>query len=438
MVKFISLGTNCCIGWQIKKFIDQPRFGFEWNRVYSLKKATDIYREIIDNSPKEKILSFLDNLTFVKESDKFPDFDSDHLGNVLIYKNNDFGLYHDFYPNITLDQVKDKYYKRLIRIKEYFNELLVFIRFEEKKNKVQENLNILSEFNQYLHSKKIYHKIIYITPVEINASDIEIVNYNPKEYTDWKYDFIDWEYILGIKRYRQYLNQDLRTDIDKELSDPVIILMMHKIKHLGFSECKIWKSKNDFMIKLKGDGDYSCLNDYCVIVNDTIVSEKKSIDIRFFDINNYCDIIIKYIPDTFTQSNIEISNEMYSYVARMSKGYKKISIYGRNYYHFAAFLEKNNSEVKGFTPCKLTLGYGGSLLNHQYDLLNDCDLLIISPGRQGCKFINEIKCKNVILISCNENRNGIWNYNIISMKKFNMFPGTGFNETVYELTYNRI
>lgn len=460
MVKFISLGSNCSVGYQIKKYLNQERFGFEWNRIYNLQKIIDIYKFIIIN--KNIDLSFFDDLQFIKTSNDFPDFDNPNETTSFIYKNNHIGFYHDFYGNINEENIlnnnihfiKEKYTKRLLRILNYIQkELIVFIHLQQNN---KNNFEILKDFSIFLQDNNIYHHIIYITPYEINKEYQFITNYTYHKTNDWKIDDFQWETVFMLKQYRNFIAQDLKTNIDFSLPQPDLYHLLVNIQKLNlFHQCKIWKSNfnNKFLIKFNHH-NLNQLNDIikqntlfnnCIVYNHneenkkgyTCLTPTENIEIVFTYIPTNSTIIFNHLPDAFTQSNIPIANELYTYISDISNN-KKIITYGRNCHHINEFIKKkyHDIDIFGYTPCPIVLQCISGNDYHLYNniqQLNNAELLILSPGRNGFKDFDNLTVNEIIYVSCNNIsfQKDIKNkYKIVNQKRFELFPNTDYYETV--------
>jgi len=369
MTIYISLGKDCSVGWNIKKFIGQKYLPFDYLRIYDIEWVLEWIMRGMD------LEDFFEGITFERESDKFGK-------NARIHKTQRLGFFHDFYPGTTLEEVKEKYQRRIDRLKEILTqpslEYIHFIRNgTEPKN--------WKKFKEY-----------FKVPCKFT-----VVNWKNKE--DWRIPDKPWGDIFGITHYRNFVEQDTRANADTTLWRHELIEYYEKIKEPG---------------------------NYKMYLSDSGVTQLETIIHNYTRLYPYKEIKINVTPGGFAQSNIPIANELYTFVANYVKGKDLVSIYGRNSHHYLSFISDLVGECRGYNPCPICVKDSNNsvMLSKNPELEG---LGIISPGRQGLKF--EVKLKEYLYISCNEKTaiRDLKGKNYKEIKKFNLFPGTGYTEIVF-------
>jgi len=204
-MEFISLGSTCSVTYQLQQLnLRQHAYPFDWLRVESLDDVT--------LTLKHNFADFVTSCQKTSESDKFPISTDDQFPvknekkqNSLIMKNNyHMKLYHDFDDKTTIEEVNEKYQRRIDRlilaIKEKKN--LCFVRDELKPNKltdkmINEFINELNNINPFIEVKMI---IILHNPknqhIKLQSTEnITIVN-DTNEFGDWIRPNVDWQTIF--------------------------------------------------------------------------------------------------------------------------------------------------------------------------------------------------------------------------------------------------
>lgn len=377
MTIYVSLGKDCSVGWNIKQLIGQKYLPFDFLRIYDIEWVLEWITHGMD------IEEFFEGIKFERESDKFGD-------NSRIYKTQRLGFFHDFYPGITLEEVKEKYQRRINRLKDILTapqlEYIHFIRNgTEPKN--------LKKFKEFL---KVPYKFT-------------IINWKNKE--DWRIPDKPWGDVFGITHYRNFIEQDTRIEADTTLWCPELIDAYKSIKQPG--NYKMYHSDDGVMI--------AQLNPRKIIHNYTRLYPFK-------------EITIYVSPGGFAQSNIQAANELYTFVANFVAGKELVTIYGRNSHHYLAFISDLVRKCKGYNPCPICVNDSDNsvLLTKGRSICPELEGFgIISPGRQGLKF--EVNLKEYLYISCNEKTalRDLKNKNFKKIKEFNLFPGTRYIEEVF-------
>lgn len=377
MTIYVSLGKDCSVGWNIKEYIGQKYLPFDFVRIYDIEW---ILEWIIHGMDLEE---FFEGIEFIRESDKF---------NSRIYKTSRLGFFHDFYSEITMEEVKDKYKRRIERLKTIISEpQLEYIHFIRNgippKN--------LKKFEEFLKTKEIPYKFT-------------ITNWKNKE--DWKIRDKPWSDIFGLTHYRNFVEQATDSKIDTTLWRYELIEYFEKIKN-NSGNYKMYYDDNSRGVMVAQINPYQITHYYT----------------RLYPLR---EIEIKVSPGGFAQSNIPIANELYTFVANYVKGKELVTIYGRNSHHFIAFMSDLVKECKGYSPCPICVKDS----NNSVILSSSPELEgfgIISPGRQGLKF--EVKLKEYLYISCSEKTaiRDLYGKNYKKIKEFNLFPGTKYTEQVF-------
>jgi hypothetical protein len=377
MTIFVSLGKDCSVGWNIKQLIGQKYMPFDFLRISDVEWVLDWIMHGMDFE------EFFKGLEFSRESDKFGE-------KSRIHKTPNLGFFHDFYPGVTLEDVREKYKRRIDRLKKIFTEpQMEYIHFvrngSEPKN--------LKKFKAFLKAREIPYKFTII---------------NWKDNKDWRIPDKPWGDVFELTHYRNFVEQSTDAKVDTTLWRPELIEEFERIRG-NPGNYKMYVSDNGVMV--------AQINPYQITHHYT----------RLFP---YKEIKIKVSPGGFAQSNISIANELYTFVANMVKGKELVTIYGRNSHHYLSFIEDLVKECRGYNPCPICVKDS----NNTVILSKNPDLEgfgIISPGRQGLKF--EVKLKEYLYISCNDSTamRDLKGKNYTKIREFNLFPGTGFTEQVF-------
>lgn len=377
MTIYISLGKDCSVGWNIKNLINQPRYPFDFLRIYSIEWVLEW---IMNGMSVEE---FFEGLRFERKSEKFE-------VNGEIYKTDNLGFFHDFKDSISLEEVKQKYERRINRLKVALTqpkyEYIHFIRNGiEPKN--------LKKFKKWLSCRQV-------------PSIFTIVNW--KDPQDWKLSSKPWSDIFGLTHYRNFVEQSTDAPANTTLWRPELIEAYEKITMPG--NYKMYVGEKEVMI--------AQINPYTIEHNYT----------RLYP---YKEIKIKVSPGGFAQSNIQIANELYTFVANYVSGKELVSIYGRNSHHYLEFIKDLVKETKAYNPCKICVEDSENSVVLSNTEIKLSGFGIISPGRQGLKF--EIKLDEYLYISCNEKTamRDLVGKRYKKVKEFNLFPGTQYVEQVY-------
>jgi hypothetical protein len=180
---YISLGPTCSVAYQLQKLEKKKEsLPFDWIRCPNIKDV--IY--LIENNFK----GFLDEISFVRNDTKFPIIkDSEIFDEVAdketkVYRNEklNIGFFHDFKNGITLEEVREKYNRRIKRFYETIQEKCIFFRddmyFHQENVEDYNNLyRILAEFNDQ-------NKLVLIINMNKNKYDLSGLNPAIKVFVD--------------------------------------------------------------------------------------------------------------------------------------------------------------------------------------------------------------------------------------------------------------
>lgn len=180
-----------------------------------------------------------------------------------------------------------------------------------------------------------------------------------------------------------------------------------------------------------------------------------------FQVKKFSDFEAEYNVSAFCQINDFVAEKLYDFVLEKTKNMRVINaysgqgvltflisqvakfVYGIEYqisaHESAEKLKKYSNEFKFENICGKVEDKISQIL-----LRDNIDMIVLDPAREGCQksVINSIidsKIENVLYISCNfstltrDLKDFCKNYDILSVKIFNMFPCTANLETVVVL-----
>jgi len=183
-MNYISLGPTCSVAYQLQKLNKKKEsLPFDWIRSSNIK---DVIYLILNN-----FHGFLENISYVRDDTKFPiikdseTFDEVTDKDTKIYRNEklNLGFFHDFKEGITLEEVREKYDRRIKRFYETVKEKCIFIRddiyFHQDNIEDYNNLYmILTKFNSQ-------NKLILIINMNKNKYDLSKLNPAIKVFIDF-------------------------------------------------------------------------------------------------------------------------------------------------------------------------------------------------------------------------------------------------------------
>jgi hypothetical protein len=181
--KFVSLGSNCSVAYQLKKHgkrIEAYPFDF---CILSINKLIEVLLE-----------SFKDfsNIEVHKLSKNHKMLDSDEISYIVKNKYN-----VKFAHELSKKEDVLNFSKRLdIRIKRFLDLINpTFMRIELQNLKKETFIKKYERLIEILESIFINFKIVIISKYELIHEKVKWIKLN-KYVTDWKYDYLDWNEIL--------------------------------------------------------------------------------------------------------------------------------------------------------------------------------------------------------------------------------------------------
>jgi hypothetical protein len=195
-MNYISLGPTCSVAYQLQQLnLKKESLPFDWIRSNNISFVL----ELIKNNFK----NFFDDLIHVKDDDKFPyinDDSSEMFDDIKdkqtnIYKTKNIGFFHDFKQGTTLQDVKEKYDRRIKRFYDVSRNKSVFIR-DEIYFKVA-NIPIYNEINKIIKEFNNDNQLVLIINInkikmpDITAFDSTIkIIFDSEKITEWQHPAI--------------------------------------------------------------------------------------------------------------------------------------------------------------------------------------------------------------------------------------------------------
>lgn len=182
-IVYIGLGYDCAVAHNLRKICqDSFAYPFDWIKSDKLSMLCDT----LDN----RFSNFFEDITQIKQSDNFMNFDENIKSNVKIKLKNGMIFPHEaILEEFNFDKYKEKYMRRIER----FNNICtnknikkIFIRADNKKITENNKIELKESLNKY---GCVNYDIIFIT-----YSDYPIVG----EFT-WQREYIDWQKIYHKK-----------------------------------------------------------------------------------------------------------------------------------------------------------------------------------------------------------------------------------------------
>ena len=206
-MNYISLGPTCSVAYQLQKLnLKKESLPFDWIRCNSILNILNLI--------KNNFEGFFEDLTHVKDSSsKFPYISDDDSSNSIfekfddlkdmetkIYKSKNIGFFHDFKDGVSIDDVKEKYNRRIKRFYEKIKNKSTFIRDEiHFKNA---NIPYYNELNNIFKKYNNENQLVLIINISKNAdlSTLDksiIVFFDDVKQTEWQHPAIQ-PFILDI------------------------------------------------------------------------------------------------------------------------------------------------------------------------------------------------------------------------------------------------
>ena len=203
-MNYISLGPTCSVAYQLQKLnLKKESLPFDWIRCNSIINVLDLI--------KNNFQGFFDDLAYVRNDEKFPYISEDDSSisekfdnlkdmETKIYKSKHIGFFHDFKDGVSIDEVKEKYDRRIKRFYEKIKNKSTFIRDEiHFKNA---NIPYYNELNKILKDYNNDNQLVLIINISKNAdlSTLDksiIVFFDDVKQTEWQHSAIQ-PFILDI------------------------------------------------------------------------------------------------------------------------------------------------------------------------------------------------------------------------------------------------
>jgi hypothetical protein len=200
MASWVSLGPTCSVAYQLQKMgLRKEALPFDWIRMRSVKDVITLLNTRFEN--------FLD-VTFIKNATTFPLIkDSDTFDEAAkaakkacvttaIYKNKKLKIdfFHDFAEGTSIEEVRDKYSRRIDRFFEKIKGKCVFVR--DDKYFKQHNIADYNVLNDILIKHNPESALVLVVDTSKGEFDFSALNSNikvfkdPKKHWKWQHDSI--------------------------------------------------------------------------------------------------------------------------------------------------------------------------------------------------------------------------------------------------------
>lgn len=135
-MNYVSLGSSCSIAYQLQILkLKKESLPFDWIRSNSVSYVLSLIQNNFDG--------FFDDLEHVKDDERFPFIEDNEEGlnhnfdaipdkKTKIYKTKYLGFFHDFKDGVSLDEIKEKYDRRIKRFYNVIKNKCIFIRDDVK------------------------------------------------------------------------------------------------------------------------------------------------------------------------------------------------------------------------------------------------------------------------------------------------------------------
>lgn len=187
-MKFISLGGNCSISYQLKKYgLKNESYPFDWsktsiNQIISVLENNFIDYEIIEIKKKSNLHTHKNNISNFT---------------YLVFNKYNITFAHEIICEKQIDHFKESILRRIYRFKN-INENVTFIRIELCKINETYDEKIIKLYNllkKYVNNFKLIIIINCCYKSKINNKDINIFYYQDFS-EDWQMNNIDWNKVL--------------------------------------------------------------------------------------------------------------------------------------------------------------------------------------------------------------------------------------------------
>ena len=184
---FVSLGSNCCISYQLKKYnLRYESYPFDWCLI-TFNQLINVLENNFDNY----VL-----FSLIKNSDNHENFDLLTKSSLLIKNYYNIKFAHELNNDSEneLDIFKETVERRIERFKNLNN--ITFIRIELKRIN---NYNIdllINSLNKYIKKYNLILILYKETKIDINKYNNINVYYYDNFSNDWMMNNINWNSIL--------------------------------------------------------------------------------------------------------------------------------------------------------------------------------------------------------------------------------------------------
>lgn len=179
-IVYIGLGCDCAVAHNLRKiYSDSLAYPFDWIKCDKLL--------MICNTLDNRFSNFFEDITQIKQSDNFMNFDEKIKSNIKIKLKNGMIFPHEaILEEFNFDKYKEKYTRRIERFYNVCtnkNIKKIFIRADNKKITEENKIKLRLSLDNY---GCVNYDIIFI-----NYNDYPIVG----EFT-WQREYIDWTKLL--------------------------------------------------------------------------------------------------------------------------------------------------------------------------------------------------------------------------------------------------
>lgn len=205
-MEYISIGSSCSVAFQKQiRNIKKESYPFDWICTENISFITSALN---DN------FSQFNDVIRLRESDNFvvfsgDDFPDKKMENKSIIMRNSYGMtfHHDYTINTNIDEVNDKYKRRISRFIELLksDRHICFVRDEIVPKRIN-NINV-SEFIaaiRKINNNICFEMIIVLWKPNNNHelivnninNDLVRIVINNNEFSDWKRMNVDWNKVF--------------------------------------------------------------------------------------------------------------------------------------------------------------------------------------------------------------------------------------------------
>jgi len=199
MPKYIPLGSNCVVAYQLNKLgLRTEAYPFDWVQLINFQTIIDLL--------SDKFTGFydLDNYTIKKKSDKYKLEKNGNISGemftrpIVINTKYKILMPHDFVSFDDYNDVINKYKRRINRFYNTIkteNDICFVVNIPNKKFITEEQVDIFTKLIKTINPEiNIHIKGIYNGNKTFNISNIDFYRYNINTVS-WEMDEIDWSFI---------------------------------------------------------------------------------------------------------------------------------------------------------------------------------------------------------------------------------------------------